>query len=213
MGNIDHVIAILDYRTGNPQSVLYAFRRIGVDAHICRTPEEAESADRFVLPGVGAADTTMKALAELGWQDFLERRVREDQAPFLGICVGLQVLFDFSAEGDVNCLGWLPGRVEAIDATKVRTPHIGWNTVRVDSDHPLAESLPAKGHFYFVNSYYAVPADPAVVAGVTTYPIEFASFIAVGNIMATQFHAEKSGELGLAILSSFASIPARHLEC
>src|SRR4051812_25176897 len=90
-GNIDRVIAIIDYGTGNPQSVLYAFQRIGVDARICAAPEDAEGADRFVLPGVGAADTTMKALVERGWQDFLERRVRVEGAPFLGICVGLQV--------------------------------------------------------------------------------------------------------------------------
>ena len=126
-----------------------------------------------------------------------------DRVPFLGICIGLQVLFDHSDEGDTDCLGWVPGRVLRFPDDR-RVPQIGWNEVRFAREHPVVTPAQDRGHFYFVNSYYAVPDDPSDVLGVTEYGHEFCSVVAHGNIVATQFHAEKSGPLGLALLREFA---------
>ncbi len=205
------VIGVINYQTGNAQSVLYALHHLGVDARLVATPEEAQGVDRFILPGVGAADVTMASLRERGWVGHLEQRVRAEGAPFLGVCVGLQVLFEHSREGDADCLGWLPGEVVEFRRGELRVPHMGWNAVRRSSAHPFAQALPPAANFYFVNSYHAVPADEADVAGVTEYGPEFASVVARGNVMATQFHIEKSGPVGLALLARFAGLEATQL--
>jgi glutamine amidotransferase len=127
------------------------------------------------------------------------------------VCVGLQVLFEHSREGDTDCLGWLPGEVVEFRRSELRVPHMGWNAVRRTSSHPFAAALPPEAHFYFVNSYHAVPAEESDVAGVTEYGPEFASVVARGNVMATQFHIEKSGPVGLALLSRFAELSADEL--
>jgi glutamine amidotransferase len=202
------VIGVINYRTGNAQSVLFALHHLALDARLVATPEEADRAggvDRFILPGVGAADITMASLAERGWVEHLDVRVREQGAPFLGVCVGLQVLFEHSDEGDTTCLGWLPGEVVRFQRGRLRVPHMGWNAVTPRSEHPIVRGLQS-AHFYFVNSYYAIPSDDADVAGVTEYGVEFASIVARGNLMATQFHVEKSGPAGLALLSRFAQL-------
>jgi len=124
--------------------------------------------------------------------------------PFLGICIGLHVLFDHSEEGDTDCLGWVPGSVRKFPPTD-RVPQIGWNAVRLTREHPATRELPDEGYFYFVNSYYCTPTDPADALGITTYTTEFCSVVARANLIATQFHAEKSGELGLALLRGFAA--------
>jgi glutamine amidotransferase len=129
--------------------------------------------------------------------------VQRDRVPFLGICIGLQVLFDHSEEGDSPGLGWVPGTVRRFPPTG-RVPQIGWNTVYFTREHPVTALLPDHGHFYFVNSYYCTPNDPDDALGVTEYGIEFCSVVARRNIVATQFHAEKSGALGLALLRAFA---------
>jgi glutamine amidotransferase len=205
------VIGVINYQTGNAQSVLFALHHLGLHARLVATPEEATEVDRFILPGVGAADVTMASLAERGWVEYLQRRVCEEGAPFLGVCVGLQVLFEHSAEGDATCLGWLPGTVVEFRRDRLRVPHMGWNAVSRRSVHPFARALPDAANFYFVNSYYAVPADEADVAGLTEYGVEFASVVARGNVMATQFHIEKSGRVGLALLARFAQLPASDL--
>jgi imidazole glycerol-phosphate synthase subunit HisH len=205
------VIGVINYQTGNAQSVLFALHHLGLGARLVATPEECADVDRYILPGVGAADVTMASLAERGWVEHLEARVREDGAPFLGVCVGLQVLFDHSNEGDTACLGWLPGQVVEFRRDRVRVPHMGWNAVHPGSDHPFVRALPAGANFYFVNSYYAVPAHEADVAGVTEYGVEFASIAARDNVMATQFHIEKSGPAGLALLSRFAQLQPSEL--
>jgi glutamine amidotransferase len=130
--------------------------------------------------------------------------VRGDRIPFLGICIGLQVLFDHSEEGDTDGLGWVPGAVRRFPDTD-RVPQIGWNRVRFTHPHPLTAEAPDGGHFYFVNSYYCVPRDPADVLGLTDYSVEFCSVVARDNVVATQFHAEKSGSLGLSLLRAFAT--------
>jgi imidazole glycerol-phosphate synthase subunit HisH len=209
------VIGVLNYRTGNAQSVLFALHHLGLEARLVGTPEEADSAggvDRFILPGVGAADVTMASLRERGWVEYLDRRIRGEGVPFLGVCVGLQVLFEHSTEGEARCLGWLPGTVVRFRGQGLRVPHMGWNIVRPRSEHPFARALPEAANFYFVNSFHAVPAQESDVAGLTEYGVEFASVVARGNVMATQFHIEKSGPVGLGLLTAFAQLQPRELE-
>jgi glutamine amidotransferase len=197
---------VIDYRTGNSQSVAYALEALGIRHQVARFPTDVGDITHVILPGVGAAGPTMQYLAEDGWLDFLQERVIEQETPFLGVCVGLQVIFESSEEGDATCLGWLPGQVRSFDRNAVRVPHMGWNQVTPVAGHPFVADLPADGYFYFVNSYYAVPADASLLAGVADYNGPFAAIVARGNIMATQFHIEKSGPTGLALLRRFASL-------
>ncbi len=206
------MIGVINYQTGNAQSVLFALHHLGLDARLVSSPQECEGVERYILPGVGAADVTMASLAERGWVEHLDERVRGEGVPFLGVCVGLQVLFEHSDEGDVRGLGWIPGDVVEFGRGRLRVPHMGWNAVRPVSDHPFTRGLPATGaNVYFVNSYYAVPRVTTDVAGVTEYGTEFAAMVARGNVMATQFHIEKSGPVGLALLARFAELPADEL--
>ena len=197
------MIGVIDYRAGNAPSVMYALENLGLSARFVATPDDVASAERLVLPGVGAARATLASLHEQQLVDALTARVVGDRVPFLGICIGLQVLFDHSDEGDTDCLGWVPGRVLRFPDDR-RVPQIGWNEVRFAREHPVVPPAQDRGHFYFVNSYYAVPDDASDVLGVTEYGHEFCSVVAHGNIVATQFHAEKSGPLGLALLREFA---------
>jgi glutamine amidotransferase len=198
------MISVIDYRAGNAPSVMYALEHLGLPARLVTTPGEVAGAARIVLPGVGAARATIDSLQEQDLVGALRDRVLGDRVPFLGICIGLQVLFDYSEEGDVDCLGFVPGRVRRFADTD-RVPQIGWNEVRFTRPHPVTGSLPDRGHFYFVNSFYCVPDDPADALGVTEYGVEFCSVVARANVLATQFHAEKSGELGLSLLRNFAA--------
>jgi imidazole glycerol-phosphate synthase subunit HisH len=202
------MIDVIDYRAGNSPSVIYALERLGLPCRLVAKPEEVAESDRLVLPGVGAAAATLDSLRESDLLDALTQRVQRDQVPFLGICIGLQVLFQHSEEGDTLCLGWLPGQVRRFPSGQ-RVPQIGWNEVRVTRSHPVTAGLPDRGHFYFVNSYYADPQDSADALGQTEYGVEFASVVARDNIVATQFHAEKSGPLGLRLLADFASWDGR----
>ncbi len=196
------MIAVVDYRAGNAPSVRYALEHLGLPCRLASTPAALEDASHLVLPGVGAARATLDSLQEDGLADALATRVRAG-VPFLGICIGLQVLLDHSEEGDVDTLGWVPGQVLRFPDHE-RVPQIGWNEVRFQRTHPVTAALPDRGHFYFVNSYYAVPAHAADVLGTTDYGVEFCSVIARDNVVATQFHAEKSGPLGLSLLEAFA---------
>jgi len=195
------MIGVVDYRAGNASSVLYALERIGVAGRVVGVGELA-ACDRLILPGVGAADATLDSLRSSGLVEPLTERVRAG-IPFLGICIGLQIVFDHSEEADTRGLGWVPGEVRRFPEA-VRVPQIGWNEVRVVQEHPLVDGLPEAGHFYFVNSYYAEPDDAGSVIGVTDYAVDFCSVLAVENVAATQFHAEKSGELGLRLLRNFS---------
>ena len=198
------MIGVVDYRAGNAPSVMFALERLGIPAALIRTPEAIAAADRIILPGVGAAAATIESLAESDLITALQTRVLDDGVPFLGICIGLQVIFEHSEEGHTDGLGWLPGLVRRFPDTD-RVPQIGWNRVEFRRPHPLSANLPDEPYCYFVNSYYAAPSDPHAVLGVTDYSVEFTSMVASGNIAATQFHAEKSGEIGLAILANFAA--------
>jgi glutamine amidotransferase len=197
------VIDVIDYRAGNAPSVMYALEHLGLPCRLVGSASDVERSDRLILPGVGAARATLASLVEQGLVDALSARVLGDRVPFLGICIGLQVLFDHSEEGDTPCLGWVPGAVRRFPDDR-RVPQIGWNEVRFTREHPVTRELPEGGYFYFVNSYYCAPTDSDDVLGITEYGDEFCSVVARRNIVATQFHAEKSGPVGLALLRGFA---------
>jgi imidazole glycerol-phosphate synthase subunit HisH len=198
------MIGVVDYRAGNAPSVGYALESLGLSYRLVGGTTDLDGCDRLVLPGVGAARSTLASLRESRLVEPLTRAVTDERRPFLGICIGLQVLFDRSEEGDVDCLGWIPGEVRRFP-DRVRVPQIGWNTVRPTRPHPVTDGLPDPAHCYFVNSYYAVPSDPADVLARTDYAHEFCSIAGRANIVATQFHAEKSGRIGLALLQRFAA--------
>ena len=197
------MIGVVDYRAGNAPSVGYALESLGLTYRFVAEPADLDGCDRLILAGVGAARATLESLRESSLVDPLSRAVVDERRPFLGICIGLQVLFDHSEEGDVDCLGWIPGVVRRFPGS-VRVPQIGWNVVRPNRPHPVTSGLPDPAHCYFVNSYHAVPADDADVLACTDYAGEFCSIAGRGNIVATQFHAEKSGRIGLELLERFA---------
>src|SRR6478609_1798629 len=198
------MIAVVDYRAGNAPSVLYALEHLGLPARLVDTADEIGRAERIILPGVGAARATIDSLVEQDLVGALTDRVQVAGVPFLGICIGLQVLFEHSEEGDTDCLGWVPGQVQRFPDSG-RVPQIGWNRVRFTRSHPLTQGVPDEGHFYFVNSYHCVPDSVDDRLGLTDYTVEFCSVVARGNVVATQFHAEKSGPLGLSLLRNFAA--------
>jgi len=197
------MIDVIDYRAGNAPSVVYALEHLGLPCRLIGTAEAVSRSERLILPGVGAARATLASLESQELTGALSARVLTDGVPFLGICIGLQVLFDHSEEGDTPCLGWVPGTVRQFPSDR-RVPQIGWNEVRFAREHAVTKELPERGHFYFVNSYFCAPADPDDVLGITDYGAEFCSVVARANIVATQFHAEKSGPMGLALLRGFA---------
>ena len=203
------VIAILDYKAGNLTSVQRALQHLGFPSRITDSHEVIREAERVIFPGVGAAGKSMENLKALGLDEVLGERL-EAGIPVLGICVGLQVLFNYSEENDTACLGILPGktklfpgkmRSEQGDALKV--PHMGWNEVAFVKDHPVFRNIPRGSEFYFVHSYYPAPDSPQHVAGETGYGITFASAVARDNLVAVQFHPEKSGPPGLQLLRNF----------
>lgn len=194
------MIKIIDYKAGNAPSVMHAVKHLGYSAAFAQTADDLKDASHIILPGVGSARATMDSLAEMDITPALEDAVLKRQTPFLGICVGMQILFEHSEEEDAACLGWLPGRVVKFDRSKVRVPQMGWNKVRFIKD---AVSGVADDHFYFVNSYHAQPSDKSDVWGVSDYNGEFTAAVNRGNIYGAQFHAEKSGEAGLALLRGF----------
>ena len=194
------MIAVIDYKAGNAPSVLRAVERLGRAAAPARRPRDLAGASRVILPGVGSAAATMESLAAMDMIGPLEEAVLHRKTPFLGICVGLQILFGHSEEGDVPCLGWLKGRVVRFDASRVRVPQMGWNRVRFTPG--VLGGVP-EGFFYFVNSYHAMPEDESDRWGVADYGGPFTAAVRRENIYATQFHVEKSGETGLALLDAF----------
>lgn len=202
--NQQALVGVIDYDAGNAPSVVSALTHLGHQSRLIAQPSDLEGVDRLVLPGVGSAQATMDSLGELRLLAPLAEQVLARKLPFLGICVGLQILFEHSEEGDVACLGWLRGRVRRYHGAGLRVPQIGWNTALRQREHALLRGLPASGHYYFVNSYYVEPAEPSVVLCSTDYGVRFASMVAAGNVMAAQFHIEKSGPLGLRILDNFA---------
>ena len=200
-------LVIIDYGAGNLRSVAKAFERLGRTPRVTSDPAEVLRADAVVLPGVGAASDAMRNLTGLGLADAVRRVVAEDR-PFFGVCLGLQVLFASTEEGGAECLGVLPGRVVKLpDGLKV--PHMGWNQVRQTRPHPLFDGVPDNAYFYFVHSYYASPEDRGLVIGATDYGVEVPSAIGRGRLVATQFHPEKSGDMGLRLYANFLAMAQR----
>jgi glutamine amidotransferase len=194
------MIKIIDYKAGNAPSVMHAVTRLGYDAEFARSPHDITDASHIILPGVGSAKATMESLGEMNLIDALEKAVLDKKISYLGICVGMQILFEHSEEGNAKCLGWLKGQVVKFDAEKVRVPQMGWNKVHfVKGTLPVAQD----DFFYFVNSYYARPERESDIWGTADYNGSFAAAVCCNNICGTQFHIEKSGEAGLALLKGF----------
>jgi glutamine amidotransferase len=195
-------LVVVDYGAGNLHSVARAVTHAGTRPLITSNPAYLSDAEALIVPGVGAAADTMANLRRSGFIQPIRDYIASGR-PFLGVCMGQQALFDVSEEGgEHECLGILPGRVVRLpDGLKV--PHIGWNTVRIVRPHPIFEEIPDGSYFYFLNSYYPRPSDPDVVIGETEYGVTFPSVVARDNVVATQFHPEKSGALGLRMYQNF----------
>jgi len=217
-------IAVVDYGMGNLRSVAKALEHVAPGARVAVTSDAAEiaAAERVVFPGQGAMPDCMREMDARGLRAPVLAAARDK--PFLGICIGLQMLFDWSEEGGVQGLGLLRGRVRRfaqeamIDASgaRLKVPHMGWNEVRQERAHPLWNGIASDSRFYFVHSYYVEPEDAAIVVGSASYPTRFTCAIARDNIFAVQFHPEKSQSAGLTLLRNFvgweaacAAVPAQ----
>lgn len=206
-------IAVIDYGMGNLRSVSKAIEHVAPGRKVVVTgnPDEVASAGRVVFPGQGAMPDCMREMQSRGLRPALIEAARSK--PFLGICIGLQMLFEHSEEGDTPGLGLLPGvvrrfpqaRMVGAKGEKLKVPHMGWNEVEQAIQHPLWVGIADRSRFYFVHSYYPEPADPSLIAGWSAYPFRFACAAARGNLFAVQFHPEKSHTAGLQLLANFVA--------
>ncbi|NLD48886.1 MAG: imidazole glycerol phosphate synthase subunit HisH [Clostridiaceae bacterium] len=202
------MIAIIDYGVGNLKSVEKAFHFIDCDAKVSCDRDFILNADAVVLPGVGAFADAIKSLEKSGMYEVV-KKVIEDNKPFLGICLGMQLLFDYSEEGGQNVkgLGVFKGAIRQLpENMNLKVPHMGWNSLEIRGQSPLFKDLGGNPFVYFVHSYYLDTDDSDIVIARTNYGLNFAVAVQRGNIFATQFHPEKSGEVGLAILKNFAGM-------
>ena len=208
MSSSSPLIMVVNHKAANIHSVDKALQRVGANAIVSSSADDLASASAAVLPGVGSSDAAMRALRKL---DLIEplKDFAASGRPLLGVCLGMQLLFDSSEEGDMPGLGLIPGVVKRMaptaDGASRKIPHMGWNTVRWTGEHPVTKGIPDGSYFYFVHSFYPVPTDDDVTLGETTYGLTFPSVVARVNIVATQFHPEKSGADGLACMPSLAS--------
>jgi len=197
------MIAIIDYRAGNLKSVERALTHLGLACRITDSAKEILAAERVIFPGVGAAGQAMETIRAHGLNEAIQA-VIERGTPFMGICLGTQIILEKSEEdGGTACLGVIPGTVRRFEHIGLKIPHMGWNSLTSRIDHPLFAGVDQEAQFYFVHSYYPDPRDADRIAATTTYGITFASVLTHGNVFATQFHPEKSGEPGLKILENF----------
>ena len=199
-------IALIDYGMGNLRSVFRALEKAGAEVSLIRSPEEAADASALVFPGQGAIVDAMRELKRGGFDDFIRKWIADDK-PFMGICLGLQVLFEHSEEGNTDGLGVFRGNVKKFPADSgLKIPHMGWNTIslNVNNSGKLAENLRAEGEsFYFVHSYYVETPETEIVWSVSEYGLRFVSGIRRGNVFAVQFHPEKSQEKGILLYRNF----------
>ena len=201
-------IVVIDYESGNLRSVAKALETNGVLPRVTSDPSQLNDADGVILPGVGSGPAAMDALRARGLVEPLKSYLASGK-PFLGVCLGLQVLLDHTEEGDAACLGIVPGVVRKLPPGQ-KVPHMGWNSVEFTKDHPILKDIPPGSYFYFVHSYYADPTDADAVAGITEYGVPFCSVYIQRNLVATQFHPEKSGSAGLKIYRNFVSLASNH---
>lgn len=197
-------VAVIDYDAGNTLSVIRALEKVGARVNLTPNPEAVADADAVVLPGVGAFGDCMRKLRERGMDEACLTAYRSGK-PFLGVCVGLQILFEGSEESpDVEGLGLLPGRVIRFDIGDFKVPHMGWNELEVMLDHPVLEGLSGEA-FYFVHSYHPEPAKLSDLLGIADYGGAFCAAAGRENLVAVQFHPEKSSRAGLALYKNFLS--------
>jgi glutamine amidotransferase len=202
-------IVVVDYEMGNVGSIVNMMKKLGHAAVVSRAPETIDQADRLILPGVGAFDAGMEKLRAHGLVELLTRKVMERRTPILGICLGMQLMGERSAEGRSSGLGWVRSESFRFSSETDRVPHMGWNTVQPASQpaHWLLEGQPAESRFYFVHSYHVVCRDESDVIATCRYGAPFNAAIAAGHILGVQFHPEKSHKFGMQLLSNFASRP------
>lgn len=203
------MIAIINYEAGNLTSVERALRGLGADCLITQDLARIAEAERVIFPGVGAAGSAAESMRRLGLDQALRQALAAGK-PVMGICLGTQIIFESSEEGDAVCLGLLPGKTIRFadgltdeDGRAIKIPHMGWNTVRLLRPHPVFAGVPADAEFYFVHSYHPAPARAEDIVGQTFHGRDFASVVARDNLVAMQFHPEKSGRPGLRILRNF----------
>lgn len=200
------MIAIVDYGMGNLRSVEKGFLKVGIDVVVTNKPEIIEKADGIVLPGVGAFKDCMRELSNLRLTDAIVNAIRNGK-PYLGICLGLQVLFSESEEfGKCRGLDIFRGKVIRFSDSNLKIPHMGWNEIKIKKNNPLLDGILDKSYLYFVHSFYVMPEDDSIVSTTTDYGVDFTSMICKDNVFATQFHPEKSQRVGLTILKNFGKI-------
>lgn len=204
------MIAIVDYGSGNVAAIADILKRLKLPHAITRDNAELRAAERYILPGVGAFDTTMRTLRDSGLVDLLDEQVMVQGKKILGICVGMQILGDASDEGDLPGLGWVPGRIRRIDTTRIqgqpKLPHMGWNSVTLTAPLPLFEGIDLQQGFYFLHSYYFDAAEAASVTATVDCGGELPCGVRRGNVYGLQFHPEKSHANGVAIFRNFAAL-------
>jgi glutamine amidotransferase len=199
-------VAILNYGMGNLTSATMAFEHVGASVEVTSDHERVRAAHAVVLPGVGAFPKAMEAVRRLALDELVRER-RDAGVPVIGICLGMQLLFESSTElGGAEGIGLVKGTVEPLDAAGLKVPQIGWNEVRWREGSVLADGLPARAPMYHVHSFAVKPADPNVIAGTATYGSQFVSAVEDGNLFGVQFHPEKSSRDGLALLKNFVSV-------
>lgn len=210
------MITLIDYNAGNLTSVRRALAHLGIACQISADPDVVHRAERIIFPGVGAAGAAMATLRARALDEAL-RAAFAHGTPILGICLGCQIILEHSEEDNTHCLGLLPGKTVRFKSPPLpmgkglgvrdtlKIPHMGWNAVNVTRPHPLLAHLQPADEFYFVHSYYPQPADPSQIYAVCNYGSQFPAAIGKDNLFATQFHAEKSGKIGLTILKNFSN--------
>ena len=203
------MIGVIDYGLGNVQAFLDIYKRLNIPAIAVKKSEDLVTCDKFILPGVGAFDWAMQSLENSGMRSALEKLILQDKRPVLGVCVGMQMLANRSDEGVLNGLGWIPGDIKKFDEAHFdrlpHLPHMGWNDVVLIQNNPLLADIEAP-QFYFLHSYYFLPADATSAIGTTEYGGNFASVVSQDNICGTQFHPEKSHHWGMSLLKNFAKL-------
>jgi imidazole glycerol-phosphate synthase subunit HisH len=202
------MIAIVDYGSGNIAAIANIYKQLKVPHLVTRDPAQLETAERYILPGVGAFDATMRHLHESGITAVLDEQVVRRGKKVMGICVGMQILANSSEEGSLQGLGWIPGRVRKIDPTKLasrpRLPHMGWNSIRPRGDLPIFQGVDFERGFYFLHSYFFDAASDGDITATVSYGSEMPCAVMRGNVLGMQFHPEKSHANGVAVFRNFA---------